>query len=48
MAAKTKSPISKAHMVTGGIALVVVVVVIWALNNVSFVSDNAKKVGVQV
>ncbi|WP_375752712.1 hypothetical protein [Vibrio sp. HN007] len=48
MAAKKSGPIKKAHMVTGGIALVVVVVTLWALNNVSFVTTNAAKVGVKV
>ncbi|MGJ7093511.1 hypothetical protein [Vibrio hannami] len=48
MAAKKSSLITKAQMTTAGIAFVVVVLTIWALNNNSFVKDNAAKVGVSV
>jgi hypothetical protein len=43
-----KLPIKKSTMVTAGIAFVVVIITIWALNNNATAKAAGKKVGVTV
>lgn len=45
--AKSKMPVKKAHIVTGAIALVVVVGFLWVINNVQVAQDAAIKTGLK-
>jgi len=45
--AKSKWPVKKAHMVTGGISLAVVIFFLWLINNVQPASDAASKIGIK-
>lgn len=44
---KTKLPVKKTHVITTAIALVVVVVFLWTINNVTVASDAAIQAGIK-